>query len=171
MILRFGVDFCRLFVQNAQHSCETKVMTMQIDDTDRALINLLRTDARAALSTLAARLGVSRTTVRARIERLESAGEIVGFGVILKGDVAEAPVRGITLVEIEGRGTDRIIRQIGGMTAVRAIHSTNGRWDLIVEIATDTLPDCDRVIGDIRRIEGVTASETHLILSTRKAGR
>ncbi|HBV54878.1 MAG TPA: AsnC family transcriptional regulator [Rhodobacteraceae bacterium] len=144
--------------------------TVQFDKLDIALINILRTDARASLSTLAAQLEVSRTTVRARMEKLQSEGEILGFGVILKGDVAQAPIRGITLVEIEGRGTERIIRQIGGMPEVRAIHSTNGRWDIILEMATETLEAYDTAIGVIRRLDGVSASETHLKLTTRKFG-
>ena len=104
------------------------------------------------------------------MEKLQSEGEILGFGVILKGDVAQAPIRGITLVEIEGRGTERIIRQIGGMPEVRAIHSTNGRWDIILEMATETLEAYDTAIGVIRRLDGVSASETHLKLTTRKFG-
>ena len=60
--------------------------TVQFDKLDIALINILRTDARASLSTLAAQLEVSRTTVRARMEKLQSEGEILGFGVILNGD-------------------------------------------------------------------------------------
>lgn len=144
---------------------------MPIDKVDRALISILRTDARASLSTLAAELGMSRTTVRARLERLQAEGEILGYGVILKGDVVQVPVRGVTLVGIEGRGTDKIIRQISGMPEVRTIHSTNGRWDIIVEMGTETLEDFDTAIGKIRRIEGVISSETHLYLSTKKSSR
>ena len=114
---------------------------------------------------------MSRTTVRARLERLQAEGEILGYGVILKGDVAQVPVRGVTLVGIEGRGTDKIIRQISGMPEVRTIHSTNGRWDIIVEMGTETLEDFDTAIGKIRRIEGVISSETHLYLSTKKSSR
>jgi DNA-binding Lrp family transcriptional regulator len=52
-----------------------------------------------------------------------------------------------------------------------AVHSTNGKWDLIVELSTQTLLELDEVIHRIRNIEGVTTSETNLLLSTRKAGR
>ena len=74
------------------------------------------------------------------------------------------------LLGIEGRGTDRIVRQLNGLKAVRAIHSTNGRWDLIVELGTETLADLDEVLGQIRRFDGVATSETNLLLSTRKSG-
>ncbi|WP_111733763.1 Lrp/AsnC family transcriptional regulator [Roseovarius amoyensis] len=142
-----------------------------MDDIDRRLISALRHDARASLSDLAVELGVSRTTVRGRIERLRRSGEIVGFTVVLRGDVADDPVRGLMMIGIEGRGTDRILRQLSGLSAVRAIHSTNGRWDLIVEIGTPTLEDFDDVLARIRRFDGVTTSETNLLLRTRKASR
>ena len=60
-----------------------------MDDTDLALIGALRHDARASLSALSDQLGVSRTTVRTRIERLQRQGDIVGFSVVLKADVAQ----------------------------------------------------------------------------------
>lgn len=140
-----------------------------MDETDRRLISALRHDARASLSDLAQTLGVSRTTVRGRIERLRRDGEIVGFTVVLKGDVARDPVRGLMMLSIEGRGTDRILRQLGGLTAVRAIHSTNGRWDLLVELGTETLEDLDTILAQIRRFDGIAQSETNLLLSTRKS--
>jgi len=141
-----------------------------MDETDRRLISALRHDARASLSDLAQTLGVSRTTVRGRIERLRRAGEIVGFTVVLKGDAARDPVRGLMMLSIEGRGTDRILRQLGGLTAVRAIHSTNGRWDVLVELGTETLEELDAILAQIRRFDGIAQSETSLLLSTRKSG-
>jgi DNA-binding Lrp family transcriptional regulator len=74
------------------------------------------------------------------------------------------------MIAIEGRGTDRIVRQLNAMPEVRQLHSTNGRWDVIVEIGTGTLEQFDEVLGRIRRLDGVSASETSLLLSTRKAG-
>lgn len=141
----------------------------KMDKTDQALISALRHDARASLSDLAAALGVSRTTVRSRIERLRQSGEILGFSVVLKPDTARDPVRGLMMLGIEGRGTDRILRQLNGLSAVRASHTTNGRWDIIVEIGAPTLEEFDRVLSQIRRVEGVVSSETSLLLSTRKS--
>ncbi|MFY9240823.1 MAG: Lrp/AsnC family transcriptional regulator [Roseovarius sp.] len=140
-----------------------------MDETDRKLVAALRHNARAALSDLALELGLSRTTVRARIERLERRGEIVGYSVVLRGDVARDRVRGLMMLGIEGRGTERVLRQLGGLSAVRAVHSTNGRWDVIVEIGTASLEAFDKVLSEIRRLEGVATSETSLLLSTRKS--
>lgn len=146
---------------------KSKVESSAMDDTDQALIAALRRDSRAPLSGLAAELGLSRTTVRSRIERLTKRGEILGFTVRLKSDIAQAPVRGLMMLGIEGRGAEKIMHRLHGISAVQAVHSTNGKWDLIAEIGTDTLEALDKVLFDIRRVDGVMRSETNLLLSTR----
>ncbi len=144
-------------------------MEAVLDKTDERLVAALRHDARASLSDLALQLNLSRTTVRSRIERLRQRGDIVGFTVVLKGDTQPDPVRGLMMIGIEGRGTERIIRQLQGLTEVRAVHSTNGRWDVIVELGTETLEALDAALTRIRRLDGVSTSETSLLLATRKA--
>ncbi len=139
-----------------------------MDELDNRLLSALHRDARASLSELAQQLGVTRTTVRSRMQRLKQSGEIVGFTVLTRRNVAQSPVRGLMMLEIEGRGTERIMARIAAMRQVRAVHSTNGGWDLIAEIGADTLAELDEVLFLIRRMEGVTRSETNLLLSTRK---
>lgn len=142
-----------------------------LDEVDQRLIAELRRDGRAALSDLAERLGLSRATVRSRMERLAARGEIAGFTVLTRSDVAEAPVRALMMIGIEGRGGEKVMARLAGIPAVMAVHSTNGKWDLVAELATQTLLELDDVIHRIRALEGVMTSETNLLLSTRKAGR
>jgi DNA-binding Lrp family transcriptional regulator len=142
-----------------------------MDSVDSLLIAELRRDGRASLSDLAARLGVSRATVRARMERLAAKGDIAGFTVVTRADVSVAAVRALMLIGIEGRGAERIMARLTGLPAVIAVHSTTGQWDLIAEVGAQTLEELDQVIFRIREIDGVTRSETNLLLSTRKAGR
>jgi DNA-binding Lrp family transcriptional regulator len=142
-----------------------------MDDTDTRLLAELRRDGRAALSDLANRLGLSRSTVSSRIERLLLRGEISGFTVLTRADTALAPVRALMLIGIEGRGAERIMARLAGFPAVTAVHSTNGKWDLMAELGAQTLEELDTVIFRIREIEGIMQSETNLILSTRRAGR
>ncbi|MEM6578892.1 MAG: Lrp/AsnC family transcriptional regulator, partial [Pseudomonadota bacterium] len=118
-----------------------------MDVLDQHLISELRHNARASLSDLAQALGVSRTTVRSRIERLQKNGYIVGFSVVLRSDTERDPVRGLMMLAIEGRGTDQVVRRLTGLPAVRAVHSTNGRWDLIAEIGADTLDAFDTILA------------------------
>ena len=142
-----------------------------MDDSDTQLLSELRRDGRSSLSELAQRLGLSRATVRIRLERLVQRGEIVAFTVLTRGDASPAPVRALMLIGIEGRGAERIMARLAGFAAVTAVHSTNGKWDLMAELAAQTLEELDTVIFRIREIEGVMQSETNLILSTRRAGR
>ena len=147
-------------------------MTMsELDDTDQQIIAELRRDGRASLSDLAARLGIARATVRVRMERLHARGEIIGFTVLTRSDVSATPVRGLMMIAIEGRGTERIIARLTGLPEVVAVHSTNGRWDLIAELGTRTLEELDLVLQKVRGYEGVLASETSLLLNTRRAER
>ena len=142
-----------------------------MDATDRALISALRRDGRLLISDLARLLGVSRTTVRARLDRMIATGRIRGFTVLTAEDGESSPVRGLMMLSIEGAGADRVNRQLAGLPQVVNVHSTNGKWDLIAELGTDSLETLDRVLADIRRIPGVAASETNLLLSTRRGSR
>ena len=140
-----------------------------MDALDERLVTLLRHDARRSVSDLAVDLGVSRATVRARMERLERSGEIIGYTVVLRADAVDQRIRGIMLIEIEGHAADRVVRALGGFPEVSTIHTTNGRWDIVVEFATLNLSDLDAVLRRIRLIQGVTASETHLLLATPRS--
>ena len=142
-----------------------------MDSLDEKLVTLLRHDGRRSISDLAVDLGVSRATVRARIERLERQGEILGYTVILRADALEQRVRGITMIEVEGHAADRVVRALGGFPEISAIHTTNGRWDLVVELNTETLTQLDAVLRKVRLIPAITGSETTLLLATPHSTR
>ena len=135
-------------------------------DYDQKLLTLLRHNGRRSISDLATEQGLSRATVRARIERMEREGDIVGYTVILRADAISMPVRGIMLIEVEGRAADRVVDVLGGFPEISAVHTTNGKWDLVADIVTTSLSDFDRVLREIRMIDGVANSETSLLLST-----
>ncbi|WP_439154672.1 Lrp/AsnC family transcriptional regulator [Yoonia sp.] len=139
-----------------------------MDKLDNRLIAALRRNGRASLSDLAAELGVTRSTLRSRMDRLVAGGEIVGFTVQTRSDVRPHAVRGLMMLEIAGRGADKVVRALLSMPQVQTVHSTNGTWDLIAEIGTDTLEGFDQVLSAIRRLDGVSRSETNLLLSTRR---
>lgn len=139
-----------------------------MDIVDSHLIAALKRNGRASLSELATLLGITRSTVRVRLDRLVQGGEIVGFTVQTRSDVRPDSVRGLMMLEIAGRGAEKTMKQLQRMREVLAVHSTNGTWDLIAEIGTDTLEAFDQALFAIRRLEGVTRSETSLLLSTRR---
>jgi DNA-binding Lrp family transcriptional regulator len=140
-----------------------------MDDLDHRLVTLLRQNGRRSISDLAVDLDVSRATVRTRMERLERSGDIIGYTVILRADAFDQRVRGVMMVEVEGHAADRVIRALGGFPEISAIHTTNGRWDLVVELAAETLTDFDTMLRRVRLIPGITNSETSLLLATPRS--
>ncbi len=139
-----------------------------MDDLDRRLIAQLRIDARAPIATLAKRLGVARGTVQHRLARLAADGTIAGYTVRLKPQTDVDQVSGIMTIAVEGNQLERVVRTLRGDPAVAALHSTNGRWDLVAELRTDSLEAIDEVINRIRSIESITRTETSLLLSSYK---
>lgn len=135
-----------------------------MDDTDRQLIGLLRDNARLPVAALAKALGVSRGTVQNRIDRLIAQGVLQGFTVKAKPETEG--VRAVMLLAIEGERSDLVRQSLRRFPEVRAVHSTNGRWDMVAELSAASLADFDRVLHRIRLISGVRASETSLLLSS-----
>ncbi|HET9389121.1 MAG TPA: Lrp/AsnC family transcriptional regulator [Steroidobacteraceae bacterium] len=139
-----------------------------MDDIDRQLIGLLRDNARTSVATLARELRVARGTVQNRLQRLEAEGTIVGYTVRLRPQEEAQRIRALTTVAVEGNRTDEVLRALRGDPAVGALHTTNGRWDIVAELRADSLEAFDRVLGRIRQIEGISNTETSLLLSTHK---
>jgi DNA-binding Lrp family transcriptional regulator len=139
-----------------------------MDDIDRTLIGLLRNDARQSVASLAKALGVARGTVQNRLARLSASGTIVGYTVRLKPDIEEQRMRAFMTVAVEGNQVDRVIRELRGEPAVAALYSTNGRWDIVAELRAESLEGFDRVLARIRLIQGISQTETSLLLSTFK---
>lgn len=138
----------------------------RISDLDERLLAALRKDGRAPIATLAAQLGVSRATISSRLDKLTAAGVIVGFTVRVRDYAETATVRATSFIEVEGRTTDRVIARLRGFPEIQALHTTNGGWDLVAEIACPDLPAFDDVLRRIRSIDGVVNSETSLLLSS-----
>lgn len=135
-------------------------------DLDKRLLSALRKDGRAPIASLADQLGVSRATVTSRIAKLTAQGVIVGFTVRVR-DLAEATqVRAISFIEVEGRTTDRVIRELRGFPEIQALHTTNGGWDLVAEMVCTDLGEFDDLLRRVRGIEGIVNSETSLLLSS-----
>jgi DNA-binding Lrp family transcriptional regulator len=138
----------------------------ELDDLDRRLIAELRTNGREPVASLAKTLGVTRATVNNRLARLVASGTVMGFTVRIREEAETDVIRAITLIEVEGRSTDDVIRKLRGFPQVQALHSTNGGWDLVADLRTSTLTEFDRLLGRIRSTDGVVNSETSILLSS-----
>lgn len=139
-----------------------------MDDTDRELIGLLRDNARLSTVALAAKLRVARATVQNRIARLEKEGTITGYTVRLRPATEAARIRALMSVAVEGNRAMEVMTALRGHPNVQALHSTNGRWDIVAELRADTLEAFDAVLRTIRQIDGIATTETSILLSTYK---
>ena len=135
-----------------------------MDDTDRKLISLLRANARAPVAALAKALKVSRGTVQNRIDRMTARGDIAGFTVRVRDETQR--VRAIMAIAVEGERSAAVLRALRGFPQIEAVHMTNGRWDMLAELNTEGLNDFSRLLDSIRLIEGISATETSLLLTT-----
>jgi DNA-binding Lrp family transcriptional regulator len=139
-----------------------------MDSLDHRLIALLRDNARLSVAQLALQLRVSRATVQNRIDRLVARRVLLGFTVRTTAEAAPERVRAVMMIAVDGDRSDAILGALRGYTEVRALHTTNGRWDIVAELGTDTLESFDAALRNIRSIKGIANSETSLLLSTHK---
>jgi len=134
------------------------------DSVDKELIAILRTDARASISKLAKLLKVSRGTVQNRLDRLISSGAIIGFTVRAHDQLESDVIKAIMMIEVVGKTTTQVINKLRGIPQLEKVHTTNGSWDLVAEIVASDLLDFDRVLSEVRIIDGVLNSETSILL-------
>ena len=102
-----------------------------------------------------------------RLARLQEDGTIQGFTLRLRADVTPGHVRAVTMVEVAGGRMAQVVRALRGLPEVAAIYTTNGRWDLVADVAAENLAAFDAVLRRLRQIEGIANSETSLLLSDR----
>lgn len=138
-----------------------------MDEKDRELISQLERNARLPVATLARRLGLARSTVQARIERLEEQGIIAGYALRL-GDAARGDrIRATVLISIEPRSTPAVLARLKTLSAVETGHTASGRFDMVLQLAAGSTAELDQTLDAIGEIDGVKSSESLIHLSTR----
>jgi DNA-binding Lrp family transcriptional regulator len=138
----------------------------RFDELDRQLLAVLRQDGRAAVSKLAAILDVTRGTIQTRLDRLLESGAVLGFTVRVREDHEDGAIRAVMMIEVAGKSTTTIVKKLRGLPELHSLHTTNGTWDLVAEIRASNLREFDRVLRDVRAIDGVLNSETSILLSS-----
>ncbi len=139
-----------------------------MDDLDRQILGALRSDARVSISALAKSLNAARPTIQHRITRLENDGVIAGYTVKVQPGTASNLIRAVMQIAVDGNNAQTLVRELQARASVTAIHSTNGKWDLIAEIQTESLEDFDEELNHIRSMKWISTSETNILLSTYK---
>lgn len=134
---------------------------------DLQLIDLLKANARASVAALARRMGVARSTVKARLARLEAEGVIAGYTVRL-GQTARRPaITAHVLLEASAKKADALIRELKGMPAIRGLYAISGSFDYLAIVETPSTHEMDAILDRIGRIDGVTKTETSIALSVK----
>ena len=136
-------------------------------DLDNQIIALLKRNARMLVTQMARELGVSRVTIDAHIKKMETSGVISGYTVKLGTKEFRHKVSGWILISVQANKEEHAIEKMIGTPEITRLHTTNGKWDLAAEIQVPTLEHFDAVISKLRQIDGITETDTSLLLSSR----
>jgi DNA-binding Lrp family transcriptional regulator len=138
-----------------------------IDPTDKALLALLRENARIGHAEAARRLNLSRTTVQARVESLERRGVIVGYTVRLAEEIGRRLVRAHVTMVVAPKAAAAVTKALQRIPAVQALHSVSGPFDLLALVEAEDVPSLDAAIDAIGAVDGVERTQSSIILSTK----
>jgi DNA-binding Lrp family transcriptional regulator len=134
---------------------------------DRQLIDLLKANARESVASLARRMGVARSTVKARIARLEAEGVIAGYTLRL-GQTPERPaITAHVLLEASAKRADGLIRELKSLPSIRGLYALSGAFDYLAIVETPSTHEMDAMLDRIGRIEGVARTQTSIALSVK----
>jgi DNA-binding Lrp family transcriptional regulator len=142
-------------------------MTKSPTDKDAQLIALLRTNAREPVSSLARKLGVSRSTVHDRLQRLEDTGVITGYDVRLAAGGAKTGIQAVITVEVEPRATAEVSKAMARHPEVEALFSVSGKVDLVALVRAADADALDKLLDRISELKGVINTESAVVLSTK----
>ncbi len=140
---------------------------MTLDDLDRRLLALLQADARSPTADLARRLGVARTTVLARITRLERQGVVVGYTVRLGQAEDQRCVEAFVGITISAKLGRDVTTRLAAMPELRQLFSVSGEFDYIALLRAETPARLDALLDEIGAIEGVARTTTSVVLARR----
>jgi DNA-binding Lrp family transcriptional regulator len=139
----------------------------QLDELDRGLVALLQEDARASVAELARQLGVARTTVIARIARLERSQVIAGYGVRLGQDVLDASIEAYVGIIIAPKYGPAVHKRLGRMPEVQQLCAVSGEFDYVAWLRADSPERLNDLLDQIGALEGVERTTTSIILARK----
>jgi Transcriptional regulators len=138
-----------------------------LTDKDRELLAVLGENARMPVATLAKRLQLSRTTVQARLERLEREGIIAGYGIRLSEAYSSSLARAHVMITLAPKVLSQVCASLQRIQAVKSLHSVSGTFDLIAIVEAPSIAELDQLVDEIGMIDGVERTLSSIILSTR----
>ncbi len=140
---------------------------MIIDGKDKELIALLSTNSRESTANLARMLGMSRTTVTSRIERLEKRGVITGYTVQFNQDYERGRIQAQVMISSNPKSSAHIVRTLKKIPAIKALHAVNGSYEMLALISAESTQHLDQVLDLVGNIDGISKTTSSIILSTK----
>jgi Lrp/AsnC family leucine-responsive transcriptional regulator len=137
----------------------------QLDDLDRALLARLAVDGRASMVELGRTVGLSRTAVLARVQRLERTGVIRGYRAeIALPDGAAAHRARVGLV-VRTSDVAGYVRRLASLPGVSEIETVTGEYDLIVLVSVATAGELDAVLDRVSGWRETVRTTTWVVLT------
>ena len=138
-----------------------------LDTLDRRLIALLQANARSSAAELARQLGVARTTVLARLARLEKQAVIVGYSVRLSQDENSSGVEAYVGITTSPQAARLVTQRLAALPELRQLCSVSGGFDYLALLRAESTARLDALLDEIGAIEGVTKTNTSVVLARR----
>jgi len=139
----------------------------QLDELDRNLVALLQANARESVANLARQLGVARTTVIARIARLEKTNVIAGYSVRLGQDVLDASMHAYVGIIIAPKNGPDVLKKLNRMPEVQLLCAVSGEFDYVAWLRADSPERLNDLLDQIGGLAGVERTTTSIILSRK----
>jgi Lrp/AsnC family leucine-responsive transcriptional regulator len=139
----------------------------ELDAIDLQIINLLQEHGRIPLVKLGDQVGLSAPSVNERVKKLEDSGIITGYHASVDASRLGKDVSAFIGVSISHPKTIALFEEtVAMLTDVLESHHVTGQHTLMLKVKTDNTSSLERLISTIRSIEGVSRTETMVVLST-----
>src|ERR671933_772640 len=139
-------------------------MSNEFDSTDERIIQLLREDSRKSFVDIGAHIGLSESAVRRRVKNLMDSGLIRRFTIEMG---TSNKTSAITFISVDSHvETDIVCSKLRDLEGIEVIYEITGQYDIAVVIAAPTIADINRSVDNLRRIEGVSDTNTVIVLRT-----
>ena len=141
---------------------------MNLDNTDRAILQALLEDSRASQRELSRIVGVAQGTITNRLKKLESQNIIQGYSVVLDPESVGWSMTILAGLRISKGKMIDVQQKIAADPRVFSVYDVTGDWDSIVMARVRDRADLDDLTKTVFTLEGVTRSFTHVVLNTVK---
>lgn len=146
---------------------EDMSVPFQLDETDRQILRLLGENARRTVADIATNVNLSSAPVARRIERLEAAGVIEGYTVVIDHDRLGPGLEAFTELRIAGDAdADKVVDIAKAIAEVQEVFTTAGDPDLLLRVRVEDIEHLRSVVNSLRRTGEVTGTKTLMVLSS-----